>query len=934
MAQPALAQFVHRMRGIVSPRTDSDGALLRAFHRRRDQDAFAVLLDRHSSLVYGACRRVLRDPHAADDVFQATFLVLVKKAESLRLEQPLGPWLYTVASRLAAKARNGRRQYSADSLEQIAAPDPDHDQRELIALLDEELLRLPERLRAPLVLCYLQGQTRDEAARSLGLTVATLKRRLESGRALLRSRLAQRSASIAGIGLVVLLADSPVQASLRESTIKLALDALTGENAPVHLAPLVASGLADTSPWWTWRAAAIVLLALGAITGGVMAFSGRVPEPPRRAEAPKIVEPARDVHNDLLPASAVARFGTIAFRHGDATANIAYSPDGKLILSQCWRFARVWDAATGRELASFARPEARGSLVAASFSPNGKQLIVVHDDQRAFIIDIAAQVEVKDFSLKGDGVRRFQTPIDVFSPDGKFLAHLEGDTSVRIWDMAARKPRALCTAGGKKIVAMTFTNDGKTLVTADDEPRFHVFEAASGKELLRFAGEVNRLGTFAVSPDGRWLVTVGQTAHSQQMHGGVTATHFRSDSSVKIWDVTKGAVVRQIEAARDGVCRAWFAPDGTLFTSGYGTDNTLRSWDVTNGKRRSEFARHGGMISSIAFTPDGKTLATSAGGILRQWNFKDASEQRPLAGHLGAVSSAALSGDGSSLLTISADGFARTWDLKTGASIHAFDAGQGYLYDCALSPDGNRFATVIFNTQNPVIQLRNAKTGKLERELKDHGKAVSRLAISPDGQWLAAGDYDATVRLWDLNTGAQVRVLKAPSPWLAGALRFSPDSRTLFGASIDDAVCIWNAVTGDLLKSWRPHELGIMKKVLPGGYPERSMGLAFSRDGEMVAFGVQGQPRIVVCATRTGNVVRTINGLDGTPVSLAISSDGKRIASGTWEGPVHLWDLEDGKHLKSCTGHRGRVLKLLFTADGKQLISTSEDSTALAWSVK
>src|SRR5262249_38298342 len=110
---------------------------------------------------------------------------------------------------------------------------------------------------------------------------------------------------------------------------------------------------------------------------------------------------------------------------------------------------------------------------------------------------------------------------------------------------------------------------------------------------------------------------------------------------------------------------------------------------------------------------------------------------------------------------------------------------------------------------------------------------------------------------------------------------------------------------------------------------ERAMGLAFSADLRHVALGIQGQPRLLICDVETGKLVKSIDRLPGTPVSIAFSPDGKTIAWGTWEGPVHLCDRQSGAELTQFTGHRGRVLHLVFTADSKHLVSCSEDSTVL-----
>ena len=202
---------LRHIRGLAArPAGAADRHLLERFTAGRDEAAFAELVRRHGPLVLGVCRRLLRDPNDADDAFQATFLVLARKAASISNRESVSGWLYQVAHNTALKARisaaaRRRRERRvgarppADVLDEVTG-------RELLAVLDEELQRLPERLRSPLVLCYLQGSTRDEAARQLGWSLATLKRRLEEGRESLRCRLARRGLTLPAALLVAGLA--------------------------------------------------------------------------------------------------------------------------------------------------------------------------------------------------------------------------------------------------------------------------------------------------------------------------------------------------------------------------------------------------------------------------------------------------------------------------------------------------------------------------------------------------------------------------------------------------------------------------------------------------------------------------------------------------------------------------------------------------------
>src|SRR5262249_37821183 len=161
-----------------------------------EDSAFEALVRRHGPLVLSVCRRVLHNPHDAEDAFQATFLALARKAASAGSRASLGTWLYQVAYHTALRARkqSAVRRQREDRVAPGPQPDPlgEVTGRELITVLDEEMHHMPERLREPLVLCYLEGKTRDEAARQLDCTLGTLKRRLEKARACLRARLERR----------------------------------------------------------------------------------------------------------------------------------------------------------------------------------------------------------------------------------------------------------------------------------------------------------------------------------------------------------------------------------------------------------------------------------------------------------------------------------------------------------------------------------------------------------------------------------------------------------------------------------------------------------------------------------------------------------------------------------------------------------------------
>jgi RNA polymerase sigma factor (sigma-70 family) len=200
MASPAIGIFLQYLRGMAAGQATSglaDVQLLERFVSVRDEDAFTAMVHRHRGMIFGVCRRLLRAPHDAEDAFQATFLVLARKSGSIRKSESVGSWLHGVAIRVAQKVRRevmrrSRREHSLQPAEAAVDSRDALTWGELRSVLDEELGRLASSFSAPLILCYLEGQTQDETARRLGWSKSTLRRRLERGRGLLQTSCHQR----------------------------------------------------------------------------------------------------------------------------------------------------------------------------------------------------------------------------------------------------------------------------------------------------------------------------------------------------------------------------------------------------------------------------------------------------------------------------------------------------------------------------------------------------------------------------------------------------------------------------------------------------------------------------------------------------------------------------------------------------------------------
>ncbi|HEY7327006.1 MAG TPA: sigma-70 family RNA polymerase sigma factor [Gemmataceae bacterium] len=280
-----LLQQIRRFSGSPSEQA-SDGHLLERFCVRREESAFAALVRRHGAMVFGLCRRVLHHEHDAEDVFQATFLVLARKAASLRPHRSLGGWLHEVAYHLALRARErtARRQRIENEVRSMTPreePALDVCRRELRSLLDEELRQLPAKYREPLILCYLEGKTNEQAAHQLGWPIGSMSRRLERGRELLRQRLLRRGVALpAGVLAAVLVeeaASAAVPPLLASSVVRMALQ--TSVSAiPASVATLVEERIREMF-LHKLRLALVVSLMVVGLGAGALAYQTNAAQP-------------------------------------------------------------------------------------------------------------------------------------------------------------------------------------------------------------------------------------------------------------------------------------------------------------------------------------------------------------------------------------------------------------------------------------------------------------------------------------------------------------------------------------------------------------------------------------------------------------------------------------------------------------------------------
>jgi RNA polymerase sigma factor (sigma-70 family) len=911
-----------------------DQQLLERFVVGREEDAFTALVRRHGPMVAGVCRRVLRETHDAEDAFQATFLVLARKAASIRKGESVASWLHGVALRVSRKARvAAARRTLRERRPRPATTEPGDALTwgELRSVLDEELGQLSTTWRAPLVLCYLEGLTQDEAARRLGWSKSTLRRRLEHGRRLLHSRLARRGVTLSA-GLCAPLLSQPTAAAalsnaLLASTTKMAVrfggSQLMGTETLTNSVILAESVLKSMVLAKEKLAAVVLSLSLLAAVSlcAFRAMIGMVtnaPEAPtthsaqERNEAKQAPRPRApvDQFGDPLPPDALARLGTVRWRHGSPAWALAFAPDGLSLASGgIDGTVHLWETATGKELLRidnerFPDP-GLGSVTGLAYAPDGKTLAGARINQPACLWDVATGKEIRQFG----GEQRASWV--VFSPDGKTLAYggYQDDPIVRLADVGTGKDVHHFSGHRGRVTRVAFSPDGTILASVDNQA-VHLFEVATrrSRELPGPDGGGGLFDALAFSPDGR-ILAMARAGQKQ----------------IRLVEVATGKDLRTLTLTgqREAVATFLFTPDSQTVISGH-EDGLVRFWDVATGTKTRQFRAHSIRTIALALSPDGRTLATANNGHLngehavRLW---ETATGKPLARHAGpqeGIAQVVFSPDSRQVATASWDGAVHVWEAATGKLLSHWQR-FGRL---AFLPDGQTL--VCGDWSDGRVRFLDLATRKETRQFLAQEGGIYNLALARDGKTLVTAGRDRSFRLWDLATGRQLHNFGGKQKSYVLGLALSPDDKLLASLHQDLMVRIWEKANGQLLSELAE--------------PDLNGSIVFSPDGKLLvstSMGVLGaEPMVRLRDVATGKVVQQLRGNGGPLDAVAVSPDGRNLIwGGQHRKDLYFWEVATGQLRRKFAGHQGHLTCVAFAPNGRLMASGGSDASVLIWDV-
>ena len=578
-------------------------------------------------------------------------------------------------------------------------------------------------------------------------------------------------------------------------------------------------------------------------------------------------------------------------RH-DACHTVAFLNEGKSLVSGgLGRSVKLWDVAGKKELANLHERDVELPVPLAMASTSDFSLVAIATEDSGIILRDGRIGEIKS-TLKA---HEDTVTCVAFSPDGKMLASGSADKTIKLWDTATAKVRATLN-GHAWVYALAFSHDGKTLASGAYDKNVRLWDVHTAAEKGTIEAHRGSVRALAFSPDDKTLASGG------------------SDRFVKLWNVADREL-RSAAKGHEGTVRTLsFSSNGKALASG-GEDGNVKLWNPETGKELIPTKKvHEEEVTALAFVGERTLVSGDSNGTIFQWDATTGEMIALLPGHPGGVRGFAVARGLDQFISTGADRILKRFRQDTPGPVRLFVGHTGVVQCMSFSPDGQRFVSC-GNWPEGDKTLRIWDVQKGTEILKIELPAQAAMALySPNGKYIASSSGNFNVYLWDAKSGEQIRAFKGHKSGVGG-IAFNADGSKLLSCSGDKTVRVWNTATGQELQKFTGHTDMIRRAVF---HPDGKHVLSASRDGFVRMWELE-----------TANEVKQFKAPGNWADCLAVSRDGKFLAIGAKASIVI--EIESGKTVSEFPGHQFGATDVVFSDDGKRLLSCGYDGTARLW---